>query len=883
MPGNEIRTSQFGLVGGIRQSLSELILVAEPGGSFAPELRKGRLYIVTETDQNSPKGREACQFVAQTAYKAFYDDTSLSITASLRAAIRVANKALYGQNFSVDSSRRAYVGLTCAVVKDHDLFIGQIAPTQAYVLAEGNLRAMPMHPSWKSAHTSTTPFLKPNALGASLFVEPEFYRCRLSRGDMLALCSSNVAPLLRREELAPILQQQEPVVATEQLHTFCRQHGLAEAHVLVVELLPVSGTVGRSAALLPLSLRERSTLALRTVGDWVAGLASTPGTPKRRSSEPQPGEASEATDNHAPARPDPLTTLPEQPYYPPNPLPQPQPIELGENLEERYEREQAARHELAQLPPSTFLGENMLTEKSMLTQRRIDLSDTRALVARSRPYRPRRELRPLVDMTLGERLLLPFQQISNAVEDAFARTRRRRLQPSPVPVPRGQGLSYRRHHPPFPWIPLFVLGLLVTLLILYGTNLSRRSAQQSVQEDMDMASQAMATVYAATDNTTALEELEKAHQQIENVRSNPLVTETNTLLWTGYQELERDYERAQAQLQRMSFFENSEILAEHPYMLTKDDPGLGGRFSSIIIPPATTVSTDTNALEAIRYIYALDNDENKSQLYRIPRSGGTPEPYLGMGTEVQRTVVGPIYAQSWRVDNIVAVDQGPNGFGYYFRNGGEWNYTRLGGSEIWAPGNARLDLETYEGNLYVWGAEAGEILKYESGRYGDPPVLWIDPAGLGEYDITTAVDMAVDGNIYLLQPDGHILSLNGGRIEREIVPESITPAINVATRIFVTGTPVDGSFFLLEPFNERIIQVEKTTGRVIQQMRMRANSPVQLTHLVDLFVDASGIRPVLYIVNGGQIIRVELPDPPNPFRQSEATPAAEPPPPAPAP
>jgi len=889
MSGNETRTSQFGLVGGIRQSMSELILVAEPGTLPVPEARKGYLYIVTETAESIAKGREACQFVARTARKAFYDDTSLSVTASLRAAIRTANKALYQQNFNTDSNRRAYVGLTCAVVKDDDLFIGQVAPTQAYVLTENNLRAMPTHPSWKPAHTSATPFLKPNALGTSLFVEPEFYRCRMHAGDTLALCSSNLAALLGREELGQILRDQEPEVAGESLHTLCRRHGLAEAHVLVVELVPALSAAARSAPLSPLGLRERSGLMLRTMGGWFAGKRAEAVLEARRSAARQQAEQQQDMGNGTGMPHERMTYPPEQPEYATDPLPRPQPIDLGDDLGDRHAQEHAARRDPARLPPSTFLGESAPSERPVLSQRRIDLSDMPMLATRSRPYRPRRELRPLVDMTLGEKLLHPFQRVGMALSDAFARKHRRRIQPASTPLVRNQGLSYRRQRPHFPWVPLVVLGLLVTLLILYGTNLSQRSAQQHIEEDMDRVNRVMAQVYQAEENTVALEYLEQAEQQLNNLRTSSLVTESNELLWAGYQELERDYERAQTQLQRVSFFDNPEVLAEHPFLLAEDDPSLGGRFSSVVVPPATTVSTDTNALDAIRYIYALDNNRNKSQLYRIPRSGGAPEPYLTMDDEIQRTVVGPIYAQAWRVDNIVAVDEGPNGFGYYFRNNGEWNYTRLGGSELWAPGDDRLDLETYGGNLYVWGAETGEVLRYESGAYGNPPTLWLDPAGLEGYDISTAVDMSVDGNIYLLQPDGRILVLSAGRVEREIVPEGLMPPIDVVTRMVITGPPGEGSIFLLEPFNERIIQLDKATGNLVQQMQMHGNSSIQLTHLVDFYVDNSSIRPVFYIVNGGQIVRVEVPDPPRPFNQPEeaAPPSEEAPPeaapPAPAP
>ena len=65
MPAFETRSSQFGLVSGIRQASSDMVLVAEPAGLFAPEARKGQLYIVAEADQDVARGRDACQLASR--------------------------------------------------------------------------------------------------------------------------------------------------------------------------------------------------------------------------------------------------------------------------------------------------------------------------------------------------------------------------------------------------------------------------------------------------------------------------------------------------------------------------------------------------------------------------------------------------------------------------------------------------------------------------------------------------------------------------------------------------------------------------------------------------------------------------------------------------
>jgi hypothetical protein len=325
--------------------------------------------------------------------------------------------------------------------------------------------------------------------------------------------------------------------------------------------------------------------------------------------------------------------------------------------------------------------------------------------------------------------------------------------------------------------------------------------------------------------------------------------------WLRYQDLQSDFEDAQAAIHMVNYLDDIKVIARHPVPR--------GRFSSVVVPPPSSNITDTQMLEALRYIYALDVTSDEASLYRIPRDNGLPEVYLSPDDVVRDTLVGALRAQAWRFGSIVAVDEGNNGYGYYFRDGSGWSHIRLGGSEIWTPG-ARIDLETYDGNLYVWGAEPNEILKFSSGRYGDIPSLWIDPAALEGYDLGTSIDMAVDGFIYLLQPNGHVLVLNLGRFEREIVPEAVTPPVT-ATSFFVTGTPGEGSIFLLDTPNERILQMDKLTGEIVQQMVVRPDSPVQLNQLTDIYIDTSLSRPVLYLVNGGQILQTHLPTPPVPF------------------
>ncbi|MEI7770589.1 MAG: hypothetical protein WCI67_11395 [Chloroflexales bacterium] len=859
----ETRVSQLGLVGGVRQQASDLIMVAAPGSLFAPEAHKGTLYILVEADAEVPRSQQACLLAARTVRHAFCQDSTFSVTAAMRRAIAAANKAIYDQNIAQPTGQRATVGITVAVLKDCDLFVAQVQPAQAYVLSEGVLRALPAHPSWDLAHVSAAPFTRGGALGASLFIEPELYRCSLQLGESAILCSSGFAQLLDRPGTDHLLHLQDPDAVTEELLHVAGQYGLGDAHALVIDLRLALGPPVGASPISPTGLSDHGRLAARSLRGWLALLAGEAALILRGRRIPPAADG--------PTSPDPMHTLPSQPQYSANPPPRPAPINLGETLSARYARtskERARRQRKPDdvspdLPPSAYLGEGVYPAPS----RRIDLGDGPALASKARPYRTRYEMRPLIDLSWSERLALPFRLVGLAIDDA-RRSWRVRPRTPPTPVVRGHGLSYRRTSPAFPWLLLLGLVLVVSALIVYGMTLTTQNDEQLALEYFTAAEGRLAAVREAATETDALDALDMARQAIDEVRASPNVTDTNPPLWLRYQELQREYERALAAVQRLTFFDSPTVLSTHALP--------SGRFSGIIVPPATATVTNPAQLDAMRYLYVLDGDKANARLYRVPRDGGPPQPYLSPNEPVGEAIVGPLRAALWRIDQVVAVDQAPSGFGYYFRNGNAWNSSKLGGSEIWSVRD-RLSIKEYDGNLYVWGAVSNEVLKFHSGSYGDTPEYWLDPTSLADVDISSVVDMDVDGSIYLLKPNGNVLIFSQGRPVGEIKPEAISPPISEVTRFFITSDASGGgSIFLLEKVNERIIQIDKVTGRVIQQIKVRPNGDLRLDQLDGISVDSSSARPILYLVNGGQIIRAELPAPPRPFRDPSGSPTPAP-------
>ncbi len=878
MPAFEAQSSQFSLISGIQQPTSDMVLETVPASFFAPEARKGRLYIFVDIEQEVPRGRDACQLVIQTICKQFYDDSSYSVTSALRKAISAANKALYEQNFSASPQRRAVLGVSCAVIKGSDVYIAQVQPAQAYLHSGTKLRALPPLPTGTTP-TGTAMSFKPGAIGASLSIDPEFYRAVLNPGDVLLLCTSAMSQLLDTDTASRMLRGMTTEDIAAALGRLCAEHGFTEAHGLVAMIRPVLSPAAQAEPLSRAGVTERGRLVVRRATGWAGRLSGDVALLLRGTNaitQRRKAAARHEQDQRAAQQ---LQQLPEEPPFRADPPPPVIPLELGESLDERLEQERRDRRtRLGAAPvreaepgtdaqPSRFLGEDdyidpTRTERRLdpgRTERGPDLSDTPGMASFGRSYRAQSEDSSGSEPTLGERISQPFGQLAGALGSMNRRRRLRRPPPRALPR-RSGGLTYRRQAPPFPWQWLLVLVLVVAAAVLYGMNLSRELTQRRANDTLERAATAVSALNGANEQT-APQLLDAAAVALADVRATGSITATLENR-QRYDELEREYERVQAALQKLTYFDDLTMIAQHPVV--------SGLFTSVVVPPPPQGITNTAAFASI---YMLDS--NAGVLYRMPRNGGTLEPMLSPNETVGPTVVGKVKAQAWREDNIVAVaqsgDAGP--FTFYFHNSSGWGYNTLAGSETWGRINARFRAVNYGGNLYVWGggASSDQIQKYSSGNYGQYPEPWIKE--FGGQKTANALDLAIDGDVYLLEPNGNMLVFSGGTFTREIVPQGLNPPLSTPAGFFVTGDIESGSIFLID-FNQRIIEIDKKTGALIQQVRARPDSPFTLDQLTSLYVDASGPRPVLYMVNGGQILRGALPDRPRPLAAPTGTPAS---------
>lgn len=841
------RSVQFSVSQGENPLPNDVLLICEADGVFSMEARKGELFIIVESQQKLAQHRQPLQLVLRTIRKFFYENDSFSVQSGLRRAIMAANQALYEYNMTQSPNHRISLGMTCVVVKTQDIYIAQVTPSQMYIFGDGRLRAIPLSGLWRTMHYTATPVNVSSMLGSTLSVEPEFFRALWNPGETLMIVTSNLAHVLNRDTVGRILRLVNPAKMVQALRDVCQAQQVGDAYGLMMVLdanvadkepAPTGSFSSITQQLMIASDPARLWFA-RAI-KWMRSLLL--GSEDSRFALSAKRWRSISRDEqqrmHRPA--------PEVPYVA-NPVPNPVPIDLGESIEDQ----------VAALVVAKQGGQRTLQSVAKPMQV-IDAVD---VIVPSTPvdtYFAQRnagfKVRVTEPMRYGDFFnsllqgLFVWRWLPKGNSDA------RRMQSATF----GEGLSYRKQRPPFPWAMLSLLVALISTLYFYGKNVATEHRLQRGENSILSAEQSIQTIYDAANESEATQRIEVSRSLLDTLQQTGIITATSENN-QRFLAMVTKIEKAQNMVQRRSYFDKLAVVVKHPL-----DAGV---FSTIVIPPLSEGYAD---VASFAYFYLLD--KNTGVVYRVARGGGNLIPMLESGDQIAQVTIANVLDIAWRIDGVVALAQSSDNGSvvYLFRNNDAWDYSVLAGSLEWQTRERTVRMQSYGGNLYVWGVIPANILRFLATQITDFPTPWIQNDGGVVVD--TAVDMGIDGRVYLLMPNGTINVFqavpDGERgFEKSIVPKNIVPPIQAAARLIVTGDGESGSFFILDSYGSRIIQVEKRTGRFIQQIMVAAESPVTLNNLTGFAIDESQARPELYLVNGGVVYKATVPEPPLPFNQ----------------
>src|SRR5947207_290269 len=202
-------SAQFALRDGQQADDCPQLLSAEIAGLAAADPRDA-LHIICEPVEPTPRAAHIVVAMMAAIRDAYAESDRGDPIAAIAAAVEAANDVLYTKNRAGAPNLRVFLGVTCLVIRDRDLAICQVPPTQAIVAQNGTPIALPELVSWRGDYQPRAgdPYLGhegPHGLGMHAEALPLLFRASLEPGDLITLCSSNLAALLADEELAPLV------------------------------------------------------------------------------------------------------------------------------------------------------------------------------------------------------------------------------------------------------------------------------------------------------------------------------------------------------------------------------------------------------------------------------------------------------------------------------------------------------------------------------------------------------------------------------------------------------------------------------------------------------------------------------------------------------
>jgi hypothetical protein len=160
----------------------------------------------------------------------------------------------------------------------------------------------------------------------------------------------------------------------------------------------------------------------------------------------------------------------------------------------------------------------------------------------------------------------------------------------------------------------------------------------------------------------------------------------------------------------------------------------------------------------------------------------------------------------------------------------------------------------YVGRLYLLDPQANRVIRYTvtNAGYDGPPSDYFGTQA--NVNLSNAVDMAIDGNLYILHSDGRISKFQEG-VSADFPQTSLDEPLKAPSCIFATGFMDEGGYvYVVDAGNQRVVQFTKA-GEFIRQFR--GQEPTELSDVKGLFIDEE--EKELFLLDGSKLYLVDVP------------------------
>ncbi len=255
-------------------------------------------------------------------------------------------------------------------------------------------------------------------------------------------------------------------------------------------------------------------------------------------------------------------------------------------------------------------------------------------------------------------------------------------------------------------------------------------------------------------------------------------------------------------------------------------------------------------------IFVLDREAQRVYRYTANDSGSNAAPFstdgviLKTGDKVgERNVVELIDIAWVETGRLVALDRSGT-FLQYDPAKSNWTVRPASDAAQWARATMAV---SYAGNLYVLDPSKNQIWKYAASDNAWSPGAGYLASGVN-VDLTNAVDMAIDSDVWILRADNSLWRLAAGRLA-DFTLRDLDKPFGKSTGV-VTSQAMVG-LYVVDAGNQRVVQFDKANGRYVRQLRPGSENRDAFAGLKTVTLDEAN-RKVVFI-SGNQLYLGTLP------------------------
>ncbi len=801
----EVAIAQLSIVDGAWQDSPDNVAQFEESALFQDRPGRGSLYLVVEVTGDA-EGRDAlARELIETARRE-YAASHGSIMLGLAQAVNAANEFFYATNANTPPEARRIAGMTAAILRENELFIAQAGPGLTCLVRGATLQRYPEQSPWFDPNEDAIaqvitsrnfPTEGTVPIGMRRVYNPDEFHITLQPGDVVVLSTRTLAHLLSNEELVDTLAHRHP-------------------DEIIASLEDLAGTLDLSAIALRFAESVTPTEQARAAPIATAAPARPEPAPLLAATPTLDENLSVAEDAHE----SPIDSAPfaeQSAPTAPTPSAPPSTIAQGRSAQNkpRVPRTIRPRMTLPRVPIDWARARAALLRATAGTMAvvaaifsRVDWKKIGAAVDRAISNVSRAFARALLFLL---RSFLP----GGPAEDAPARV---------SPPPRQAG-----------WRVLALLFPLVLIAVGGWMWFTTRAEQQHLQgtQVTDLLNQSTALVATGKNLTNTDKNAARLsfQQAISLTNQAQAIMPNNAAVRTAYY-------AAQDELDRVN---GISVLLFLPSFATFSDPKAN---------PSRIVTHYPD-------VYILDRGTSRVYHYLVNDAGPsvTPTPgdgvILKLGDKAGDHTVGDLIDLTLvdQGNRLIAIDK-TGAFLEYDPSKSTWSARAARDSAQWSRVTL---LSSYAGNLYIVDQGRNQILKYVAAEGAWTSSVTYFAPGV-TVDLAGVTDVAIDGDVWLARADGSVARFTQGKPNDLAFRELDAPMSN---SVGVVTTQNMAGIYVADAGNQRIVQIDKTSGKFLRQFKPSTQNRDAFGALKTLAVDEPNKK--FFYINGNQAYLATIP------------------------